>query len=65
MIKISLRHGFRDQVAKGNSTKVVRLFQYYVEDWGEIAGRGVDDLHDFGGRGLLLQGFVTLGGAFS
>ena len=39
----------------------VRLFQYRIEYRGEIAGRGVDDLQYFGGRGLLLQCLARLG----
>src|ERR1700730_5681531 len=45
--------------------KAVRLFQYRVENRREVAGRGIDDLQDLGRGGLLLQGFVTLGGGFS
>src|SRR5215471_14440620 len=37
------------------------LSQYSVEDRREVAGRGVDDAEDFGGRGLLLQGLTRLG----
>jgi hypothetical protein len=33
----------------------VRLFQYRLEDWLQLAGRGIDDLQYLGGRGLLLQ----------
>jgi hypothetical protein len=32
----------------------MRLFQYRIEHRREIAGRGADDLQDFGGRSLLL-----------
>jgi hypothetical protein len=35
------------------TTEAVRLLQYCVEHWDEIAGRGVDDLEDLG-RGRLL-----------
>ena len=35
--------------------KRVRLFQHRVEHRREVAGRGIDDLQHFGGRGLLLQ----------
>jgi hypothetical protein len=38
--------------------------EHCVEDRGEIAGRGVDDLQDLGGRGLLLQALVAPGIAF-
>src|SRR5437763_10825366 len=42
-------------------TQGVRLFQDRVEDGGEIAGRGIDDAQDLGGRGLLLQCLARLG----
>ena len=32
-----------------------------VENWSEVAGRGVDDLQHLGGRGLLLQCLARLG----
>ena len=38
-----------------------RSFEHYFEHWGEIAGRGIDDLQDLGGCGLLFQGFARLG----
>ena len=38
-----------------------RLFEHGVEHRGEVAGRGVDDLQDLGGRGLPLEPLVTLG----
>ena len=41
--------------------KSVRLLQYRVEHRGEVARRGIDDLQDLGGRGLLLQGLACLG----
>jgi hypothetical protein len=37
-----------------------RLFQHLVEYRSEIAGRRIDDLQDFGGRGLPLQCLVAL-----
>ena len=43
-------------------TEAVRLFQYRVEHRREVAGRGIDDLQHLGGRGLLLQRLVALGG---
>ena len=41
--------------------KRVRLFEHRVEHRYEVAGRGIDDLQDLGGGGLLLQGFARLG----
>src|ERR1051325_4414135 len=35
-----------------------RLFEHRIEYRGEVAGRGIDDLEDFGGCGLLLQGLA-------
>src|SRR6516165_6988432 len=35
--------------------------EHRVEDRGEVAGRGIDDLQYLGSRGLLLQGFARLG----
>jgi hypothetical protein len=40
---------------------VQRLVEHRIEDRGEVAGRGVDDLQHLGARGLLLQRLVTLG----
>jgi hypothetical protein len=37
------------------TAQAVRLFQYRVEHWREVAGRRIYDLQDLGGRGLLLQ----------
>src|SRR5215831_3248637 len=37
------------------------LFEHSVEDRGEIARRGVDDLQYLGSRGLLLQCLTRLG----
>src|SRR6516162_359311 len=39
----------------------MRLLQYRVEDWREIAGRGIDDLQYLRGRGLLLQRLARFG----
>src|SRR5262249_22173442 len=39
----------------------VGFLQYCVEDRGEVAGRGIDDLQYLGGRGLLLQCLARLG----
>jgi hypothetical protein len=38
-----------------------RLFKKRVEDRGEVAGRGIDNLQDLRGRGLLLQRLARLG----
>ena len=43
------------------SQRRTRLFQDRVEYRGEVAGRGIDDLQDFGGCGLLLQCLARLG----
>jgi hypothetical protein len=48
------------QRAKSGSAKLVGLFQYRVEHRGEVAGRGVDDLQDLGGSGLLGESLITL-----
>jgi hypothetical protein len=39
----------------------VRLFEHRLEDRGEVAGRGIDDLQHLGNGSLLLQGFARLG----
>jgi hypothetical protein len=39
----------------------VRFLQDRVEYWGEIAGRGIDDLQHLSGGGLLLQCLARLG----
>src|SRR6516225_6517791 len=38
-----------------------RSLEHRVEDRGEVAGRGIDDLQYLGGRGLLLQGLARFG----
>src|SRR5580658_1440161 len=38
-----------------------RLFEHGVPYGREVAGRGIDDLENLAGRGLLLQRFVALG----
>jgi hypothetical protein len=38
----------------------VCLFEYGIEDWGEVTGRRIDDLQYLGGRRLLFQRLVTL-----
>ena len=47
--------------SKGCLAKPGRLFQHRIEHWREVAGRGIDDLQYFGGRGLLFQRFARLG----
>src|SRR5262245_36959249 len=37
-----------------------RSLEHRVEDRGEVAGGGIDDLQYLGGRGLLFQGFARL-----
>src|SRR5215471_14229480 len=49
------------QAALCDTAETVRFFQYRVEHWREVAGRGIDDLQDFSGRGLLLQRLARLG----
>ena len=49
------------QATERGTTKRMRFFQDGVEHWYQIAGRGIDDLQNLSGRGLLLQGLVTLG----
>src|SRR5438067_1358196 len=51
------------QVAMSRAAQPQRLSQHGMEHGVEVAGRGVDDLQDLGGRGLLRQGLVPLGGA--
>jgi hypothetical protein len=51
------------QDAKARLAQPHCFFEHRVEHWGEIAGRGIDDLEHVGGRGLLGNGFVTLGSA--
>jgi hypothetical protein len=40
-----------------------RPFEYRVEHRCEVAQRGIDDLQDFRGRGLLVERLIALGGA--
>src|SRR5215813_7188968 len=56
--EINVENPIRAAIGGGSSAKLMRLFQYRVEDWSEVAGRGVDDLQDLGGGGLPLQGFA-------
>src|SRR6516162_9211925 len=54
---------FKDpQRPESGSAKLMRLLQDHLEDWGKVAGRGIDDLQDLGGGGLLFQGLSGLGG---
>ena len=48
------------QNAKGGVAKPRRLFEHRIENRGQIAGAGIDDLQDLGGRGLLREGFAQL-----
>src|SRR5437899_435536 len=47
--------------AEISAAKTHRLFEHRVEHRREVARRGIDDLQDFGSRGLLLQGLAGLG----
>src|SRR3984893_19365444 len=49
------------QRPESSSAKPMRLLQDRVEHGGKVAGRGIDDLQNLGGRGLLLQGLTGLG----
>ena len=49
------------QRAIGGRTQPHRLFEDRVEHRCEVAGRGIDDLQDLGGRGLLLQRLARFG----
>ena len=49
------------QNAKGGLAEPSGPFQHCVENRHEIAWRGIDDLEDLGGRGLLVQCFSGLG----
>src|SRR5262249_40031989 len=48
----------RGRIAKGYC-----LLNHRLEHWPEVAGRGIDHLQDFIGRGLLSECLVTLGSA--
>src|SRR2546423_560293 len=43
-----------------SAAKAHGLFEHRVEYRRDIAGRGIDDLEDFGGRSLLLQRLARL-----
>ena len=47
--------------AKGGRTQPRCLFEHRVENWGEIAGRRIDDLQYLSSRSLLLQCIARLG----
>ena len=49
------------QGAKRRFAQPHGLLEHCVEHRSEIAGRGIDDLQDLGGRGLLLQRLTGLG----
>src|SRR6516164_8235113 len=49
------------QGSLGRAAEIVSFFQYRIEDRGEIARRGIDDLQDLGSSGLLLQSLARLG----
>src|SRR5215471_18255425 len=51
------------QQSKGGSAETRRLFEHRIEDWCEVAWRGVDDLQYLRGSGLVLQRLVALGRA--
>jgi hypothetical protein len=53
----------RCQATVGSAAQSQCFLEHCLEYWGEVAGRGVDDLQDLGGRGLPLQRLVTLGSA--
>src|SRR5215472_18828724 len=50
----------KKQASVVGAAEAVCLFEDRIEDWGEIAGRGVDDLQHLGSSGLLLQRFAGL-----
>src|SRR6516162_6377123 len=43
------------QRPESSAAKLMRLLQDHLEDRREVAGRGIDDLQDLSGRGLLIQ----------
>src|SRR6266487_658826 len=50
-----------EQGTMSSLTQRRRLFEHRLENWTEFAGRGVDDLENLSGSGLLVQGFARLG----
>ena len=53
----------RSKLPKARLAKPRRLFEDRIEHRREVAGRGIDDLQDLGGRGLSRQRLVALGSA--
>jgi hypothetical protein len=53
-----------DDVPAFRLTQPQGFFEHRIEDRGEIAGRGIDDLQYLCRRGLPLQRLVALGSAF-
>jgi hypothetical protein len=51
------------QRAEGRLTQPQCLFEYRLEHRRKVAGRGIDDLQDLGGRGLLIERLITFRGA--
>jgi hypothetical protein len=39
-----------------------RFFEHRIEDRRKVAGRGIDDLQDLGGRGLLFERLIAFSG---
>jgi len=55
LVVIQLKSGMVDPA------NALRLVKDRIENGREIARRGIDDLQDLGGRGLLRERLVTLG----
>src|SRR6516162_798173 len=51
----------KKQASEFGPAEDMRLLQYCIEYRSQVAGRGIDDLQDFGSRSLLLQGLAGLG----
>ena len=47
--------GKRKNATHRSAAQQHRLFQHRIEHGRKVAGRGIDDLQHFGGRGLLLK----------
>jgi hypothetical protein len=54
----------RQNVPVVRLTQPHRLFKHRIEDRGEIAGRGINDLQDLGGSGFSSKRRVALNLAF-
>jgi hypothetical protein len=52
-----------EQHGEYSTAQYVRLFEDYLEYWGQIAGRGVDHLQHLSDRCALIQRLVALGRA--